>query len=139
MRLKSLQTSLAEGVVNFLGTHLSKRMKRLILLASVSGRLKEPDTFNNETLAKLNRVMELGKRDSAIMVPVQLSKAIWYGQNTREIIEDDPSTITSDEERLRRAAMRLYDRSPKWLRYGSAEEVLPDLIKLLRIQPSVLS
>jgi hypothetical protein len=74
MKLKSLPTSFAAGVVSFLGSiTLSTKMKRLVLLASVSGRLKEPATFNNETLAKLNQVMEMGKRDEALMVPVQLS------------------------------------------------------------------
>lgn len=138
MKLKSLPTSFTAMVVSFLGNHMSSKMKRLVLLASVSGRLKEPATFNNETLAKLNQVMEMGKRDSALMVPVQLSHAIWHGQTSREIIEDEPTSIIADEDRIVRAAKRIFERMPKWLRYGPEEVVMPDLIKLLRVQPVVL-
>lgn len=139
LKLTSFRTFLVEGVIHFFGVHLPRRMKRMILLASVSGRLKEPSSFNNETLAKLNRVMEMSKRDDAIMYPVYLSQAIWYGKTSREIIEDEPSTLTGNEDRILRAAKRIFDLSPLWLRYGPEDEVMPDLIKLLRIQPSVLS
>jgi hypothetical protein len=138
MKLNSLRTSLTAGLVYLLASSLPPRMKRMVLLASVSGRLKEPGTFNNETLAKLNRVMEMGHRDSALMIPVQLSKAIWHGQTSREIIEDEPSSINTNEDRVVRAARRFYERAPKWLHYGPEEAVVPDLIKLLRMQPSVL-
>lgn len=139
MNGKSLGASLLEAVVGFFGVHLPARMKRLILLASVSGRLKEPGTFSNETLAKLNKVMELSMRDSALMGPIQLSRAIWHGRTSSEIIQDEPFAVTSTEERILRAATRIFESTPTWLRYGTEDEVVPDLIKLLRLQPSVLS
>lgn len=139
MNVKSFRGALAERVVGFFGAHLSARMKRLILLASVSGRLKEPETFSNETLAKLNKVMELSMRDNASMIPIQLSKAIWHGRTSKEIIQDEPAAITSAEDRLIRAAKRIYNAAPQWLRYGDEEQMTADLIKLLRLQPSVLS
>lgn len=139
MILTRLRTSFVEGSIAFLCEHLSKRMKRLILLASVSGRFKEPDTFNNETLAKLNKVMEMSSRDAALMPAVHLSRAIWHGKTSREIIEDEPSTISSDEARITSAAYRIIAMCPQWLRYGEDNEMLPDLIKLLRVQPALLS
>ena len=139
MNLSSLRTFLFTYTFGLLAAYLPKRMKRLILLASISGRFKEPETFNNETLAKLNRVMEMGKRDSALMPAVHLSRAIWHGKTSSEIIEDDPSMISSDESRITRAAYRIYELSPKWLRYGDTAEMLSDLMKLLRVQPALLS
>ncbi len=139
MNVNSFSSVLAQGIIGFFATYLPARMKRLILLASVSGRLKEPETFSNETLAKLNKVMELSMRDSALNVPIQLSRAIWYGKTSKEIIQDEPNAITSDEDRIVRAAHRIFETAPTWLRYGSEEEMMPDLIKLLRLQPSVLS
>lgn len=139
MNATSLRGALVNGITGFFAGHLPARMKRLILLASVSGRLKEPETFSNETLAKLNKVMELSMRDTALMGPIQLSRAIWYGQTSTEIIQDDPNVVTSDEDRLVRAAHNIITKAPGWLRYGSEEEMLPDVIKLLRLQPSVLS
>lgn len=139
MILTRLRNSFIESSIAFLCEHLSKRMKRLIFLASVSGRFKEPETFNNETLAKLNNVMQMGSRDAALMPAVQLSRAIWYGKTSREIIEDEPASISSDESRVGRAADRILSMCPKWLRYGDDSEMRPDLIKLLQVQPALLS
>lgn len=139
MILTRLRESIVNGAVAYFCEHVPKRMKRLIFLASISGRFKEPDTFNNETLAKLNKVMEMGSRDAALMPAVHLSRAIWHGKTSREIIDDEPSMITGDETRLDHAAKRIIAACPKWLRYGEDTEMLPDLIKLLRVQPAILS
>ena len=88
--------------------------------------------MDNETLAKLNTVMVLSSSDSAIKLPVVLSKAVWNGRTISEITHDEvrtPQTLTKD--RLQTIATSVLSAMPKWLRYDNDAAIRADVVKLI--------
>lgn len=109
-----------------------ERTKRLIFLASFSARLKGQDTFDRETLHKLNEVMALASRSSeaAINFPVVLSKVIWRGRVIHDL-NSELLTLSFSKERLQQLVDRVLEAMPKWLHYASVEVMREDLARLL--------
>lgn len=120
------------GVVTLLGASLSERTKRLIFLASFSARIKDPNTFDSETLHKLNQVMALASKEEAINLPVHLSRAIWRGRTIHDIADKEVlSSSTFTKERLQQLADRVLEAMPPWLRYGPDNVIRDDVARLL--------
>lgn len=105
-----------------LSKHLPNRTKRLILFASLSARMCNTTRFDKTTLSKLNQVMLLGSDDNALKLPMQLSKAIWKGDNGVQVLHPEPQAADPDE-----VINRVLDAIPSWLRYGHSETIRADL------------
>lgn len=113
-----------------LGRHLPGRTKRLIFLASLTARLKDSTDLSHDTLSRLNQLMVLANSDSAIRLPVQLSRVIWHGNMPKEIC--DPQLSLNHHIEALKANM------PDWLRYGEDAAIHQDLAKLLGHRYEVL-
>lgn len=130
--MNRMSGAIRAGVTSLLEELLPGRTKRLIFLASFSARLKGEAPLDNETLAKLNTVMVLSSSDSAIKLPVVLSKAVWNGRTISEITHDEvrtPQTLTKD--RLQTIATSVLSAMPKWLRYDNDAAIRADVVKLI--------
>jgi hypothetical protein len=120
-----------EAGVQFLGTHLQRRTKRLIFLASFSARVKDEQVFDDPTLEKLNELMKLGADDAALKLPIHLSKVIWRGKTIEDICGDTVLRSQLTPDTLDAAVERIVSAMPAWLRYGRQGDVQKDLKKLL--------
>lgn len=105
--------------------------KRLIFLASFSARLKDQDSFDSETLRKLNEVMTLAKNEQLINLPCAWSKVIWRGRVLHDIASKEVLATNFSKERLQQLADRILEATPSWLRYGSPEAMRRDVARLL--------
>lgn len=138
MTLSGMNGAIRKGVVSLLRDHLPNRTKRLVFLASLAARLKGSDTFDSETLHKLNRVMELGKTDSALKLPYELSRAIWQGKTSYEILDLDFTSSSFNQARKEEMSQRIINAMPSWLRYGSDKDIFVDVNHLLDNKSLVL-
>lgn len=117
-----------------LSKHLPDRTKKLMFLASLGARLSKRTTFDQGTLHKLNKVMDLCSDDSALKLPVQISQAIWKGDKGVEVLRPDQNIAEMSEEQLEKAVDQLMKASPVWLRYSttdSPDEIRQDIKTLL--------
>jgi hypothetical protein len=126
----SVLTSVRRVAVSFLDQHVPGRTKRLILIASLSASMCQKTVLPKETLRKLNHVMELSSNDSALVLPIQLSKAIWNGRDGNVVLP-----ALADIERaphtLHDAVVKIVTVIPKWLHYASVETICSDILRLM--------
>lgn len=137
--MNRLSGAARESFTGFLSKHLPERTKRLVFLASFSARLKGETVYDKETFSKLNQVMALVSEDSAMKLPVHLSKVIWHGRDVADITHADVRTSTTlTKERLQTIATSVLEAMPKWLRYDSDPAIANDIMKLLNNRNVVL-
>ena len=131
MTLSGLNGGIQRRLTAYVNARLPARTKRLVFLASLSARLKGSDTFDNETLHKLNKVMVLCNTESALKLPVQLSRAIWHGKTSYEIFNADIQEGTLNRALIKELAQRVTSAMPGWLRYGDDTAIEKDVERLL--------
>lgn len=103
-----------------------KRMKRLILYASLTALLKQQAELDRQTLEKLNEVMRLSTVDiDSMRLPVYLRAAIWRDIGPIEIPQSFFVRKLTEQE-IQPTLTELLRKIPKWLRYGNPHELRED-------------
>lgn len=138
MTLSGLKSAMQGRFTGFLHRHVPNRTKRLIFVTSLSARLKDTQTLDNATLAKLNQVMVLSHTEDAMKLPVQLSRAIWNGKSAREIFNADLPKEMLCRGRIKELASAAIAAMPAWLHYGEPNEIEYDVSRLLNNSNTVL-
>jgi hypothetical protein len=117
-------------IAGMLDRHLPERTKRLLFLASFSGQLKDPGEFSDETLHKLNKMLDLSTDDAALRLPVHLSHAIW---RNRPLEAGLRLSLKADhaQEGVHALSTKVLEAMPKWLRYGDEPRMRREIEKLL--------
>ncbi len=123
--MNHLLTSIQSLTTKILTRALPDRTKRLVLLSSLYAWLCNTTQFDDKTINKLNKIMELSSQDSALKFPMQLSSVIWHGDGNSTQLYPAPQL---DEETM---INQILARVPKWLKYSDDRSVSQDIIKLL--------
>ena len=129
--LNKLDTATRSFFASILESQLPNRTKRLVFLASLTARLKATDKVDNEIFRKLNLAMELSKTDSALKSPYYLSRAIWHGKASYEILGRDQTVQTPEQTCIKELASKIISAMPTWLWYGERSEIAKDVEHLL--------
>lgn len=101
----------------FIMRYLTPDMKRMIFIASLFSLLKRINQADNQTLDKFNQLLKLSCRSEALLLPMYIHTVIW---NT--------DSVECSEPEIMRAA-------PKWLLYGSIEQVVQDVHEVITSLP----
>jgi len=117
--------------INLVGKSFPERTKRLVLITSLVGSFGDAVKIDAETLHKLNKIMSLCSTESAMELPIRLSRAIWNGKTSYEIFNDKFTDSTMDGVRIKRIAEYVASTMPKWLCYGDAATIVKDIEQLL--------
>lgn len=119
------------GMFRFLSPLCPDRQKRLIFLSSFTTNVADKEVLDDEALASLNKLMDVGLREDAIKLSSSLNRVIWNGQNTRDLAERIRQ-IQSDEVeepgKLEQLVKLIHSRIPKWLVYEKVDEDIRTLI-----------
>lgn len=114
--------------------YLPARAKRLVFLACVFAYVTDMDMPSDETIHKLNKVLNLSHDDDAIKFPVMIRHVIWKSLDQPIILEDGREVktfkdiIQTKEDQMFDQVVRiLIDRAPAWTKYGSDKVVFNDL------------
>lgn len=104
---------------------LPRRIKRMLLLASLYNFLTSEEFEHSIGLLKLNRELGLCERPDALRFPVAVSATFWGRKR--------PAGFSVPDQRgpLYKLAEDILKQSPKSLRYGSAVEMRTDVLHLL--------
>lgn len=119
-------------VGNVLNKKLPTKTKRQVFLVSFAALLKGATTYDQETFSKLNRVLALSESgDSALAVPAILSKVIWNGKTPLEICQENVLEGAFTADRISHVVSNILASMPKWLLYGTTEDIQKDVSVIL--------
>lgn len=111
---------------------LPRKTKRQIFLVSFAALLKGATSYDRETFQKLNRVLTLSEStDTALAVPVMLSRVIWMGKDACEICNANICEGNFTADRVKEVATSLLNSMPAWLTYGRNEDMEKDIAVIL--------
>ena len=99
------------------------RTKRLVFLTSLVSQLVEKHNPTQETLHKLNALMNICTLEDSMRLPVTLSDAIWSNKT--------PVTLMVDIDSTKISASNIINKSPRWLKYGKNEDMVKDIETIL--------
>lgn len=116
---------------------LPRRVKRLIYISSILGliqQVKEPDM---RLVDKINRVFKVANSPEAYRFPVYIKGVIWRGMCADITVGDKKVTICSlkdtvlDQEEQLRVGNYFALQAPDWLKYGSMDLMVQDVLVLI--------
>jgi hypothetical protein len=126
-------------VGDVLNEKLPIKTKRQVFLVSFAALLKGATTYDQETFSKLNRVLALSESgDTALAVPVILSKVIWNGKTSFEICKEDVTEGAFTSDRISQIVTNILNSMPKWLLYGSTADIEKDVSVILNDRIALL-
>lgn len=129
--MKQLAGSFKRSFTDLLERYLPSRTKRTIFVASFWARLVDTESIDGSTLKKLNDVMVLTTSESALRVPVQLSKVIWKGTTPPQVNSAPLSKSTLTDDQMNTVVENVQRAMPYWLRYAEGEVIKKDVKSLL--------
>lgn len=138
MILSTITGAIRGSFADFLTETLPIRTKRLVFVASLTARLKDADAVDSETLKKLNQVMALANSASALKLPIQLSKVIWRGRKSIDILKDVMVDSAGTTDTIGKKLTDAVDAMPAWLRYAEACDMEQDVRQLLENRSELL-
>ena len=117
---------------------LPRRIKRLIMTASIAGMLQETDTPDKILISKLNKALRLDYQ-SAWLLPMRASSLIWKNSGSESIaLWKERVQICNlghcqlDQAEESAAVSWFLSHMPKWLRYGSDQLMTHDIQQVFR-------
>lgn len=126
-------------VGNLLNKKLPTKTKRQVFLVSFAALLKGATTYDQETFSKLNRVLALSESgETALAVPVILSKVIWNGKTSTEVCQENVLEGSFTADRISQIVSNILNSMPKWLMYGATEDIEKDVGVILKDRIALL-
>jgi hypothetical protein len=112
-----------------LGFLLPVHGKRMFFMTTIYVRLinlKEPQLT---ALRPLVEQLKVAAQAEALMIPAFFAKLVWH----KAMATDIEGLKTDNEIALRDYGMRLIGDTPKWMRYGRRDDMLSDLMRVVRV------
>jgi hypothetical protein len=94
--------------------------------------LKGSTSLDDATISKFNSLMALGNSDSALKLPILLSRVIWDGK-VQDVTSAQAKPHYHTPVVVAQMATGFINATPKWLRYGEENIIRGDIEKLLAI------
>lgn len=119
---------------------IPRRLKRLIYVSSILGMMQQVKDPNMELVSKLNDVFKIAKYPDAFKFPMYIKSIIWKNMATNQVVVGDarsiaiPDLINSDltNSDVELVGQYFAKHSPSWLRYGSIDLMVDDVMILLK-------
>jgi hypothetical protein len=131
-----------------LGKVLPRRTKRLILISTIIGGIKNIDNPSKTLLRKINELLEVSVIDEAIALPMVFGKKMWRDKLPEDFffyyIKKPPLDFEELDKRelkpaeVRIAANTIIKSSPGWLKYDSNRVMRSDVVNVLSSLPRIL-
>lgn len=116
---------------------IPRHMKRLVLWASVVSAYRKSTKVDNSCVKALNDLLGLASKESAMSLPITISKVIWKDvDGVVQILHDaDCPTASSQTAQLRE---RFIKAIPAWLSYSTDVKMGEDFEKFVQHRSTVM-
>lgn len=131
--------------VKFLFKKVPKRFKRIVFISSIMGMIEQSRDANMELVNKVNEIFQLAKDPKTFLLPVHFNSVIWTDITADSPLGGDPEANEVCRICLRDINDRILSHDeceaigrhfaknvPDWLKYGSFELMVSDVIRLVR-------
>uniref|UniRef100_A0AAU7PFU7 Uncharacterized protein n=1 Tax=Burkholderia phage vB_BgluM-SURPRISE13 TaxID=3159457 RepID=A0AAU7PFU7_9VIRU len=110
---------------------LPQRMKRLMFISSLSGKVAGTNEFDRVVLLQIQEEFKLTKVDPhAMELPVACANKIWGKRPVEDLVCSDHLNEKSDHD-MTRIARQIVVMMPCWLVYDSTFKIANDVRELL--------
>lgn len=113
---------------------LPNRGKRIIMLTTLHARLVRDGVFHAETLQKLNDSLFLASTPTALTLPASIYGRVWDTNQLHSILNEIDGKYDGDTCLLyadaRKVSQSIISLTPAWLRYGSVDDMMRDVMSL---------
>lgn len=121
---------------------LPNRGKRIIMLTTLHAQLVRDGVFHAETLQKLNDSLFLASSATALTLPASIYSSVWNAAQLQSILHEidgkydgDTCLLYADAKKVSQSIITL---TPMWLRYGSIDDMMRDVMSLFYCKPLTL-
>jgi len=135
-------------VCTTLGKVLPRKTKRLILISTIIGGIKNIDNPSKTFLKKINELLHVSTIDEAMALPMVFGKKMWrdklpdnfffYYLKKPALNIDEVGHKELKPAEVRIAANTIIKSSPGWLRYDSNRVMRSDVVNVLSSLPKIL-
>jgi hypothetical protein len=125
---------------NLLENKLPRRFKRLIYVSSILGLIKQMRDPDMAMVKKLNDTFKLAQHPDAFAFPMYIKSVIWKGMIDEAVIIHNNEEVSIGNLIEKDLSTKDYavigehfaSKAPKWLKYGSFELMVNDIIMLIK-------
>lgn len=130
----AIQTLLRKAREAILAYVLPSRMKRLIVLASLTFKFEEKGTLSVLTVDKVNTLLNLATRRSALPYSIHVGQVIWQDRLIVDVVQELQRVSSPTPVNLRPLAEKIMQVIPSYLRWDDSDAIERDIVKLLRFE-----
>jgi len=112
-------------------------IKRMVFTASLASKLSGRREIGQETLKKLNSIMQLSSTESDMLFPALVADVIWRGKTSIEICGTEITSRHMSEEEIKDAVAHILQHTGNWLRYRN-DQMISDARNVLLNRELVL-
>lgn len=110
---------------------IPRHMKRLVLWSSVVSAYRKSNEVDNACVKALNDLLGLCKKESAMALPITISRVIWQDvDGAVQVLHDAGAVTVLNQKALLRE--RFIKAIPSWLRYSNECKMGDDFDKLIQ-------
>lgn len=110
---------------------LPNRGRRILFITSLYFRIASLEALKDEAIAKLNTLMQLSSHDSGMHLPALLHSFIWRKTPITDILKPEAIYQEVSNEEAMRISQRVVECAPRFVCYGSEQEMVDDVYKLI--------
>lgn len=126
---------LNELLIYIMTVILPNRIKRLIFLSSLTALLIDIKEHDEETLHKLNVLLQICSHEKAMMLPISLRNFIWHNMTASQIMNTEVSVQDVrglESGKLVQMVRSIVSTIPSWLKYSENYVIECDVENLLK-------
>lgn len=110
---------------------LPRRIKRLVFISSLSGKVSGVVEMDRETRLRLQTNFGLCKDPDAVALPLAYNNKIWANRPIENLVCPIRLSSPLSEQELTRTARQIVVLMPCWLVYGQTKKIVEDVRELL--------
>lgn len=110
---------------------LPRRIKRLIFISSLSGKVSGAIEMDRETRLRLQQSFGLCKDPDAVALPLAYNDKIWANRPIETLVCPVRLSTPLTEQEITRTARQIVALMPCWLVYGQTMKIVEDVRELL--------
>lgn len=110
---------------------LPRRIKRLLFVSSLTGKITGRNELDRNTRLLLNEMFGLCKDPDAIALPLALNEKIWMNRPIGDLVCPIHLESSITEQEITRVARQIVAMMPCWLVYTGTMQIAADVRELL--------
>jgi hypothetical protein len=110
----------------------SRHGKRVFFITSLYSHIVRIDSLRAEAISKLNEIMGLARRETALHLPMAYHEVVWHNTGIDKVLSEELLNKDISEEQALELSKRVVKLTPRWIKYGRENDMVNDVFDLIR-------